>query len=72
MNDFYLPVAAAVVIAVIFAISWLFERKRTAPLRDRRGMAARARRTFYVRDATGRRVRLEDALAELGLLGDGK
>ena len=56
---------------LVLALTWFWKRV-AAPLRDRCGMAARARHTFYVTDATGHRVRLEDALAELGLLGDGK
>lgn len=55
---------------LVLALTWFWKRV-TAPLRDRRGSSASARHTFYVVDAQGHLVRLEDALAELGLVSDG-
>ncbi len=56
---------------VALMLTWLCKRL-AVPLRDRRGMAARARHTFYVVTEDGHLLPLAEALAELGLMADGK
>lgn len=56
---------------LVLALTWFWKRV-TAPLRDRRGSSASARHTFYVVTEDGHLVPLGEALAELGLIGDGR
>lgn len=70
-------VVGGVATVFFFVATWVLREvylrgaSYTAPLRDRRGMAARARHTFYVVTEDGHLVTLVEALAELGLISDG-
>jgi len=71
-------VSGAFMIVFILLATWVLREvylrgaSYTVPLRDRRGVAARARHIFYVVTEDGHLVPLSEALAEMGLVADGK